>query len=145
MGKIGQLTGKREKLKNGVKLLLSMFVFGEALSPLKFSKNNAKWLLQLWTIMQLLPKNGELSAKRQMWNNGLHVFSNCYKHMAYFCCWWGAFTSKVNPKKMQNHCFTYGTMQSRRKIHLGTIYTPNMWVMTKKCDTKYSKKKWTVL
>jgi len=66
LGKIGQLTGKREKLKNGVKLLLSMFVFGEALSPLKFSKNNAKWLLQLWTIMQLLPKNGELSAKRQM-------------------------------------------------------------------------------
>ena len=56
MGKIGQLTGKREKLKNGVKLLLSMFVFGEALSPLKFSKNNAKWLLQLWTIMQLLQK-----------------------------------------------------------------------------------------
>ena len=35
-----------------------MFVFGEVLSPLKFSKNNAIWLLQVWTIMQLLPKNG---------------------------------------------------------------------------------------
>ena len=41
MGKIGQLSATREKSKNGVKLLLSMFVFGDALSPLHFTKNNA--------------------------------------------------------------------------------------------------------
>ena len=109
------------------KQIWRIFDIGEALSPLKFSQENAKslfWNIEQCSFMKeiLGEKTNQLSAKRQMSNDGLHLFTNCYKNMAHFCCWWGAFTTKVYPKKMRNHCLTCRTMQSHQKIHLGTIH-----------------------
>ena len=140
--------------------------WGEALSPLKVSQENAKSFFEMWNNADSWKSSSgkivQVSAKREMSNDGLQ--SNCYKIWRIFEVGEALSPLQFTPKKCQIIVWKYQKKLIHEKFIWEKIHQLSFkwwtfanwsffivcckifksswtwWLMTKKCVTKYSKK-----